>query len=279
MVKKVWLASHSTFTSPSFTKKLLNFAKYLLTGEGFDSYIHEASLFRLFLRKPIPYKIICKVAQISSRKYIENPKTYSTNDDSLVKTIDYTLTQNKQNKVYGSSRRMQTYYHLSEVFQTKPLSECNILIVGPKFIVELILAWTYGFKWKNIDAIDLIQCHPKIKLANVDDFSSRRKYDVIVMSNVFGYNNNPDGCLASLSSALKEDGLLVYNSAFMRDHANIDGIAKSSMLTSSELKNKMCQKGLSVLAEIIEEKDLSISTIWVAKNHQISSESMIASPK
>ena len=66
---------------------------------------------------------------------------------------------------------MQSYYQLSQCYLNEGLKNKKILIVGPKFITELFLAWTYGFQWKNIHAIDIVSNHPKIKLMDVDSLS------------------------------------------------------------------------------------------------------------
>jgi len=258
-----WLDSSSAQLRFSPVSRIRTLFGYLFCGSSFDSYQHEASVYRQILRKPIPYKILCKIAQLMTFRLIRRPNILQTTDPELNHVISYTLEQNKVNNVYGSSRRMQPYYHLAEVFSGKPLSDCSLLVVGPKFVVELILAWTYGFRWSKISAIDLIQTHRKISLANVDTYITASRFDVIVMANVFGYNSDPFGCLDSLCSCLLPGGLLIFNSSFIQSHDSIEGIPISSTLKAQDLRKVFTNRNLNILSERTSHKELSTSSVWV----------------
>lgn len=263
--RKAFFYGQFKLGNSSFFEVPYSLLTYLISGKGFGSYEHEASFLRQLIRKPIPYKVICKIAQLYSFRHIQRPNVLQTSDPFLLKTIEYTLRQIRSNKVYGSARRMQNYYHLAEVFQSKSLSECNVLIVGPKFIVELILAWTYGFKWSKIHAIDIIQNNPKILLADVDNFVCEHQYDVIVMANVFGYNNNPTGCLDSLSNCLADKGLLVFNSAFLPNLKHNLDTPLSSSLDEPALRCMFSTRDLAILSSNTLHHESSISTTWVLR--------------
>ena len=86
----------------NFLNKICNFIKYLFTGRGYDEYEKDESVLRYLLRKPICYKIICKILQICSIRYIKNPLIYQSSDKNLKKVIDYTLNQVKNNRVIGN---------------------------------------------------------------------------------------------------------------------------------------------------------------------------------
>lgn len=160
---------------------------------------------------------------------------------------------------------MQNYYQLAQCYLKEGLSNKKILIVGPKFITELFLAWTYGFKWTNIYAIDIISNHPKIRLMDVDSLNfDDLKFDCISMANVFGYNKNPYDCIKGISDHLNKEGILVFNSSFHKKF--LEKTPKSSMLSASQLKDLLEQNSFDIISsEITKENDTAISSTWVAR--------------
>lgn len=263
--KNVYLGENSVQKHPKFSEKFNNLIKYLLTGEGFGEYEKEENLFRFFLRKPIPFKTICKILQLTSKKYISSPTVLETKDENLNRVIKYTLKQIELNKVFGSNRRMQYYYDLIQCFIKGRLKNKKLLIIGPKFITELFLSWTYGFKWKNIYAIDLISNHPKIKLMDADNLKFKNlKFDAISMANVFGYNKDPHKCIEGISKSLNKDGVLVFNSSQFKNP--LEKTPLSATLSDDDINNLLKKNFFNVISrEIVKENESAISVVWVAR--------------
>ena len=251
---------------PSKFDRILSLLKYLITGKNFDLFPKEESLFRYICRKPIPYKTICKIIQLSSKEYIKNPQVLCTDDQHLKRVIDYTLKVTNANKATGSVRRMQPYYQLIQTFSDKPLCDSDLLVVGPRMPIELFLAWTYGFKWKKIRAIDLISYHPKIELMDVDSMSiESNSLDCIVMANVWGYNNNPEACMTGLSKVLRKKGLLAFNSSTSKPPIAPE-THRSGLFTRDQLKDLLSSRNLNVIScQKTEETATHISYTWIVQ--------------
>ena len=58
-------------------------------------------------------------------------------------------------KFITTTRRFELLYQLLQIHSPSNIQDMQLLIIGPRNIAELLNAWTYGFKWKNINAIDL----------------------------------------------------------------------------------------------------------------------------
>jgi hypothetical protein len=55
--------------------------------------------------------------------------------------------------------------------------------VGPRNVQELFLAWTFGFKWKNIVGIDLYSTNKKIKVINMNNTNfAEETFDYVSMA-------------------------------------------------------------------------------------------------
>ena len=69
-------------------------------------------------------------------------------------------------KLITRSRRAEIYYKISSLI-IPDLANKKLLIIGPRNVQELYMAWIYGFSWKNIQAIDLYSSHNKIKVMDM----------------------------------------------------------------------------------------------------------------
>ena len=259
--KKISIAKNS-----SILDKIYDFIKYLFTGKGYDEYEKDESVLRYLLIKPIFYKIFCKILQIWSIRYIKNPLIYKSSDKNLKKVIDYTLNQVKNNRVIGSSRRMQIYYERAKTFSKKNLINYDLLIIGPKFIIELFNAYTYGYKWSKIEAVDLISFNPKIKLGDVDNLKLKKKFDHVVMANVFGYNKSPLKCFYSINKSLKKGGLLIFNSNIYKKNVINKEVAGTPRISLTQKINlfKIC--GFEIISqEIYRTSNIAKTYINVLK--------------
>jgi hypothetical protein len=59
-----------------------------------------------------------------------------------------------QEKVVTKTRRAQTLYGILSLTRPEP-SRDRLLIVGPRNVQELLIAWLYGSSWELMVGIDL----------------------------------------------------------------------------------------------------------------------------
>ena len=84
------------------------------------------------------------------------------------------------------------------------------------------------------------------------------------MANTFGYNQNPEGCIQGISDHLNKDGILVFNSCFIKKP--LEMTPKSSKLTSEQVWELLEQNSFKIVSsEITKENDTGISSKWVAR--------------
>jgi len=69
-------------------------------------------------------------------------------------------------KVITRTRRAEILYQILSV-PSRDLGKEQLLIVGPRDVHELLIAWLYGYRWDNIHAIDLYSTNPKIAVMNM----------------------------------------------------------------------------------------------------------------
>jgi len=95
----------------------------------------------------------------------------------------------------------------------------KILLLTPLVLRDdYLIAWVYGFKWDNIYGIDLFSLHPKIQIMDMEDMNFKDNFfNNVTMSNVYGYQLDPEKCITEISRVLKPGGYFVFNSAYNPD--------------------------------------------------------------
>ncbi len=80
---------------------------------------------------------------------------------------------------------------------------------------EIYLAWLYGFKWKNIKAIDLYSTHPNIEIMDMNNLTfPENTFDCVVMANTLPYSENTERTIMQVSSVLKPSGIFSFGGNF-----------------------------------------------------------------
>jgi len=188
----------------------------VITGKGIEKSVSDVGLLRKICNSPRIFKIIARVLMFI---WPHNPKkqrkTLDFRDNRHLEYVhEYTVTQDETQDTRGSGRRAERYYQIISL-PPRELRNENILIIGGKNVVELFIAWLYGFQWKNISGIDLFSLHPKILIMDMEDMKfPNESYDNVTMANVYGYQLDPEKCISEISRILKPGGKLVFNSSY-----------------------------------------------------------------
>jgi hypothetical protein len=90
-------------------------------------------------------------------------------------------------KVVTRSRRAEEMYRVLSL-PTRKLAGEHLLVVGPRNVQELLIAWLHGFQWAKIDAIDLYTTDPKIQVMDMEAMTiPDASYHAVAMSNTLAY--------------------------------------------------------------------------------------------
>ena len=245
-------------------KKLKKIFFFMVTREGIENDKQRVSFLRYFLSGTIAFKLAGRYLSWRYKHSKKNHKTDLNLDDSNLKEIyDYTVSQNISQPSEGSNRRSEIYYKLLSLPPLEP-KKSSLLIIGGKNVTEIFIAWLYGFKWKNIEAIDLYSLHPKIKIMSMENMTfADNSFECISMSNVYGYNDDPIQAFREISRVLKKGGLFSFNSVYAKDAKT-----KSYRTSSDELKKIFRDLSFEVLYHLQTPKENNgTGDIWLLKKY------------
>jgi hypothetical protein len=122
-----------------------------------------------------------------------------------------------QAKMITTTRRAEYLYEvLATARQISPLD--NLLIIGPRNVLELLLAWVHGFAWANIVGIDLYSTNPKIRLMNMEEMTfTDESFSAITSFATISYAQDTSKALREVSRVLKPGGHAVFSITYAPD--------------------------------------------------------------
>lgn len=257
------IRSHKT----SGLKELFRLVSSTITGRGIERSVSNVGLFRNICNGPRIFKIVARVLMFI---WPHNPKkqreTVDFEDNKHLEYVHkYTVTQDEVQNTKGSGRRAERYYQIISLPPRDMLKE-NVLIIGGKNVVELFLAWIYGFKWENIIGIDLFSLHPKIKIMDMEKMSFEdESFDNVTMANVYGYQLDPEKCIAEISRILRPGGKLCFNSVFSQD-----SVLPVYKIRVNELIAIFKKHNFEIIYHTYENNPPGVSHIWSLKKMNMS---------
>jgi len=182
----------------------------------------NSTVFQHILRKPRVFDIISCLLQLRDHRRLLKIHDASPKDEFYSKVKGYNAGITQQ-KVISTTRRAETLYQILS-FPPRDLSKEKLLIVGPRNVQELFIAWLYGFTWKNILAIDLYSTNPKILVVNMERLTFRNEsFDAVVMANTLAYARDTLQCLSEVSRVLKCGGRFVFGATYFPESVDWPG--------------------------------------------------------
>ena len=168
---------------------------------------------REILKLPIIFDLSSFFIQLRYLHRIKNIESLNKTSKYLKDVMDYNYSVTSS-KLITRSRRAEVYYQISSVILNE-LSNKKLLIIGPRNVQELFMAWLYGFNWKNIFAIDLYNSHPKIKIMDMHNLDIKDEtFDCVVMSNTLPYADDTKKVIQEVSRVLKPNGVFTFGATF-----------------------------------------------------------------
>lgn len=165
-------------------------------------------------------------------------------DQHFLKVFDYNAGVTTR-KEMTTTRRSEAFYQILTL-PPRDVSAERLLVVGPRDVQELFIAYLYGFSWDRIEGIDLYSTNPRIRVMNMEAMDHPdASFDVVCMANTFGYAKDARRCLAEVARVLKEGGRF----AFGANHVPGDQNWPTNLLTGAEVRGMLQELSLRVYYE------------------------------
>jgi len=186
---------------------------------------NNVSLIRHVMLKPFVFEAITMLMQLRDVRRRSKVDKTTVGDPYLRKVVCYNAGVTKS--AFTRTRRAEKCYreltypysHLPYLtgsrsdmeMMGKRLEDEKLLIIGPRNIHELLLAWLYGYRWENIHAIDLYSTNPKIEIMNMNAMAYEAEtFDAVAVYSTLAYSPDLRKSLAEICRVLKPAGRLVF---------------------------------------------------------------------
>ena len=193
---------------------------------------HPRGLLRSLLLQPRVFDLASALLQYRDwgRRVRINEARADIADDHFLKVFDHNAGTTLRKDI-TTSRRAEVFYQVLTL-PPRDLSKERLLIVGPRNVQELFMAYLYGFAWEAIEAIDLYSTNPRIRVMNMEtmEFPDGR-FDAVCMAHTFGYARDPLRCLSEVARVLRSGGRF----AFGANHTPGDTSWPANLLTQAEV--------------------------------------------
>jgi SAM-dependent methyltransferase len=168
---------------------------------------------RRLLLEPRIFDLVSCLLQLRDLRALARIRDTLPRDAFYAKVADYNAGVTER-KLITTTRRAEIYFQILSL-PPRDLSRETLLIVGPRNVHELLIAWLYGYRWKNIHAIDLYSTNPKIRVMNMEAMTfPDDRFDAVVMSNTLAYARDTFQCLSEVARVLKPAGRFVFGATY-----------------------------------------------------------------
>lgn len=155
-----------------------------------------------------------------------------------------------KSKPWVRTRRAERLYHLLTLPPAVPAQE-RLLIIGPRTVQELYLAWLYGFPWSQMRAIDLYSLHPKIQVMDMERMTfPNESFDALALSNTLAYATDLRACLQGLCRVVRRGGRMAFETVY----APQDQRWTTHAIPDQQVREWLEECGLTVRARWPEQK-------------------------
>jgi len=205
--------------------------------------------FREFLKLPIIFDVTTFLIQLRYLNRIKNLGTINKPSKYIKDVIKYNSSVTV-GKLITRSRRAELFYQLPSPILSD-LSNKKLLIIGPRNVHELYIAWLYGFSWNNIKAIDLYSGHPKIISMNMHDLKfDDESFDCLVMAHTLSYAEDTSRVIKEVGRVLKPSGIFSFGCTFDPEDDRWIG----SLMNGKKIYNCLKEANMKILLHFSEEK-------------------------
>jgi SAM-dependent methyltransferase len=202
---------------------------------------------RSFLSQPRVFDLASACLQYRDRRGLSGigaARTGVSEDPHFSQVFDYNAGVTSR-KVVTTSRRAEVFYHIL-LLPPRDVSRDRLLIIGPRNVQELFIAYLHGFSWGNIEGVDLYSTNPRIRVMNMEAMEHPdQSFDAVAMSNTFGYSKDPLRCLSEVARVLKPGGRFAFGANYIAK----PGQWPTNNLRPEEVRGMLESLGLRVYHE------------------------------
>lgn len=227
--------------------------------------IGSSSTWKELLKLPIIFDLTSFLIQLRFVKNIININALEKKSIYIEDVINYNFSVTSS-KLITRNRRAEIYYKVSSLIIPN-LSNKKLLIIGPRNVQELYMAWIYGFSWNNIMGIDLYSSHKKIKVMDMHNIDFKDEtFDCVVMSNTLAYANNTEKVINEVCRVLKPNGVFSFGATYDPGDKRWAG----SIVNGETIYNILKKEGMKIVFHLPIEKVNSLKRSQTA--HHISAQ-------
>lgn len=198
-------------------------------------------LHRLLL-KPGLFDLVSCAMQLKDLRRLAAIREEMPGDPFYARVHDYNAGVTER-KVITTTRRAEVLYQIVSL-PPRDLRRERLLIVGPRNVHELLLAWLYGYRWSNIEAIDLYSTNAKIRVMNMESMTyPSDAFDAVVMSNTLSYAKDTFQCLSEVARVLKPAGRFVFGATYFPGKTEWPG----DLVTGNEIREMLRKLSLNLV--------------------------------
>lgn len=176
--------------------------------------VRPANVLRALLRLPVVFDLATVILQTRQLGRLSTVHDKTVADDPYHQKVQNYNAGVTATKRITTTRRAEEYYEILAL-PPRDMSDEKLLVVGPRNVHELFLAWLYGFSWKNIQAIDLYSTHPKIVPMNMEAMTfADGSFDAVSMANTLSYAKDTGTAIKEVARVLKPGGRFAFSGTY-----------------------------------------------------------------
>lgn len=217
---------------------MLTWLRYLmLAAFRPDPSARETSLLRTMLRRPRFFDLLSAFCQLRDlRRQAAINARYSVDDEYHRDVQDYNASRTAE-KVVSRTRRAESLFRILESTPVDITRE-RLLLIGPRNVHELLMAWVHGWSWSNISGIDLYSTNPKIQVMNMEAMTfPDSSIDAILSANTLAYAADTRAALAEMARVLKPGGRAAFGATYCPGESRFRGNAMSGNMILAILRD------------------------------------------
>lgn len=200
------------------------------------------ALVRAVLLQPRVFDVASAWLQVRDLTRIGRIRASAGLDDHHRRALDYNLRVTRDKGV-TTTRRAEIVYQMLAL-PPRDLSRERLLIVGPRNIQELFIAWLYGFNWERITAIDLYSTNPKIIVMNMERMTfADATFDSVAMANTLAYAADTRKAVAEVARVLRPGGHFAFGATYDPTGTDWPG----NLVSGAEIKSMLDEFELDVV--------------------------------
>lgn len=170
---------------------------------------------RALLRVPGAFDVLSWVMQTRDLRHLAHIRdAYLAAGDPHHQSVQDYNAGVTMKRLIQSTRQAEIYYELLTI-PPRDVSNEELLIVGPRSVHELLIAWVHGFSWKNISGIDLYSTNPKIAPMNMEAMTfADESFDAVGMASTLAYAGDTFTALKEVARVLRPGGRFAFGATY-----------------------------------------------------------------